>query len=129
MRQNHRIRVAGYIFVSVESQIEGHSLDAQRNEIERWCKQWGYELARIYVEERKSAYTDRIERRPMMVSLPQDAKSGRFDIVAVHNFDRWSRNLEVQRQALQRLRDAKVGFTSVSEDIYLTTPSRTEATS
>ena len=121
MKQSRHLRVAGYIRVSDESQIEGHSLDAQRTEIRRWCEQRGYDLVRIYIELGKSAHTDRIERRPQLVALLRDAEAGQFDIVVVHNIDRWSRNVGVQRQALQRLVNAKVGFASVSEDIDFTT--------
>ncbi len=35
--------------------------------------------------------------------------------------DRWARNVGVQRQALQRLGDARVGFASVSENVDFTT--------
>ena len=57
------------------------------------------------------------------MALLQDAKVGKFDIVVVHTIDRWSRNVGVQRQALQMLGDAKVGFASVTEDFDFTTPS------
>ena len=117
-----RLRSAGYVRVSDESQVEGHSLDAQRNEITRWCKQNDYELVRIYSEEGRSAHTERIDRRGELVALLRAAEAGDFDVVVVHNIDRWSRNVGVQRQALQRLGDAKVGFASVREDIDFTTP-------
>lgn len=57
------------------------------------------------------------------MALLQDAKADKFDIVVVHTIDRWSRNVGVQRQALQMLGDAKVGFASVTEDFDFTTPS------
>ena len=85
-----------------ESQVEGHSLDAQRKEITRWCKQNDYELVRIYSEEGRPAHTERIDRRGELVALLRDAEAGDFDVVVVHNIDRWSRNVGVQRQALQR---------------------------
>ena len=65
----------------------------------------------------------RIDRRPKLVTLLEDAKGDQFDIVAVHMIDRWSRNVGVQRQALQMLGDAGVGFASVMEDFDFTTPS------
>ena len=36
--------------------------------------------------------------------------------------DRWARNVGVQRQALQRLGDAKVSFASATEDFDFTSP-------
>ena len=59
-------RAAAYIRVSDESQVEGYSLEAQRAEITRWCQRRGYDLVKVYVEEGKSAHTDRIDRRPQL---------------------------------------------------------------
>jgi hypothetical protein len=36
-RADQAKRVAGYRRVSDESQVDGHSLDAQLSEIQRWC--------------------------------------------------------------------------------------------
>lgn len=116
-------RVVAYLRVSDPSQVEKHSLAAQKVDIERWCSRRGGELVQVYSEEGKSAYTERIERRPVLMALLQDAKAGKFDIVVVHTIDRWSRNVGVQRQALQMLGDAKGGFVSVTEDFDFTTPS------
>jgi DNA invertase Pin-like site-specific DNA recombinase len=114
-------RVVGYARVSDPSQTEGHSLDAQRAEIERWCVRNGHTLVRFYSEEGISARSERIERRPQLVRLLQDAAAGEFDLVAVHMIDRWARNVGVQRQALQKLGEARVGFASVSENVDFTT--------
>ncbi len=46
-----RVRAAGYIRVSDESQVDGHSLEAQRREIRRYCEAQGYELVAIYADE------------------------------------------------------------------------------
>ena len=74
MRRANRKKVAGtraaaYIRVSDESQVQGHSLDAQRSEIERWCQRNGYELALVYSDEGVSAHTDLIEKRPQLMRL------------------------------------------------------------
>ena len=68
-----------YIRVSDESQLDGHSLDAQRAEIERWCESKGFQLVKVYVEEGKSAHTDRMDRRPKLMALLQDANAGQFE--------------------------------------------------
>jgi hypothetical protein len=118
-KQASTIRVVAYVRVSDPSQVEKHSLAAQKVDIEHWCSRRGYKLVRVYCEEGKSAYT---ERRPVLMTLFQDAKAGEFDIVVVNTIDRWSRNVGVQRQSLQMLGDAKVGFASVTEDFDFTTP-------
>lgn len=116
------MRAAGYIRVSDESQVETNSLEAQRREIARHCERQQYELVRFYSDEGVSAHTEQIERRPQLVALLEDASRGQFDVVIVHTLDRWARNVGVQRQALQRLGDAHVGFASVTESIDFTTP-------
>ena len=54
------------------------------------------------------------------MALLRDAKANQFDIVVVHTIDRWSRNVGVQRQALQMLGDADVGFAFLAAFLDLT---------
>jgi len=117
-----KIRVAGYIRVSDESQVEGYSLQAQRREIARYCQNHEGDLVRVYADEGVSAHTDRIEKRPELTRLLEDARHRQFDVVVVHTLDRWARNTGVQRQALQILGECDVGFASVTEDLDFTTP-------
>ena len=115
-------RAAGYIRVSDESQIETNSLEAQRREIARYCQRQGHDLVRFYADEGVSAHTEQLVRRPQLLALLDDSSRGQFDVVIVHTLDRWSRNVGVQRQALQRLGEAHAGFASVTESIDFTTP-------
>ncbi len=115
-------RTATIIRVSDESQVEGHSLEAQRLGIEHWCQQRGYVLFKEYTEAGVSAHTDEIEKRPELLRLLQDAEQGEFDIVVVHTLDRLARKLSIQMQALSRLAKAGVGFASVNDPFDATTP-------
>jgi len=115
-------RAAAYVRVSTEEQTEGYSLDAQRREVTRYCERQGFDLVRVYADEGVSAHTEKIEKRPQLCALLADAASGEFDVVVVHTIDRWARNVGVQREALQRLGEANVGFASVTENIDFTTP-------
>jgi len=121
--QNKGNRATGYIRVSDVSQVDGHSLGAQRREIEQWCTKNRYVLVKVYEDAGVSAHTDQVEKRPELSRLLQDAKKAAFDIVVVHTLDRWARNVGVQRQTLQRLGEANVGFASVMEGMDYTTPS------
>lgn len=112
----------GYVRVSSEMQLEGHSLAAQRNEIARFCERERHERLRIYADEGVSAHTDLIEKCPQLAALLDDVATGAFDLVIVHTIDRWARNVGVQRQALQWLGAANVGFASVTESIDFSTP-------
>ncbi len=115
-------RTATIIRVSDESQVEGHSLDAQRLGIERWCEQRGYVLLKEYREAGVSAHTDEIQKRPELLRLLADAERGEFDIVVVHTLDRLARKLSIQMQALARLAKAGVGFASVNDPFDYSTP-------
>lgn len=115
-------RTAAIIRVSDESQVEGHSLDAQRLGIERWCQQRGYVLLKEYREAGVSAHTDEIQKRPELLRLLADAERGEFDIVVVHTLDRLARKLSIQMQALGRLAKAGVGFASVNDPFDYSTP-------
>jgi DNA invertase Pin-like site-specific DNA recombinase len=115
-------RAVAYVRVSSEMQLEGHSLDAQRAEIARYCERERHTLLRTYADEGVSAHTDDIAHRPQLAALLEDARGGGFDVVVVHTIDRWARNVGVQRQALQLLGTAGVGFASVIESIDFTTP-------
>ena len=86
--------MVAYTRVSDPSQVEGHSLDAQKADIIRWCQRRGYELISTYVEDGKSARSERIERRPKIMALLEDAKARQFDIVVVHTIDRGPGTLE-----------------------------------
>ncbi len=115
-------RVAAYTRVSDESQVDGHSLDAQLSEITRWCEQNGRELVAVFTDAGVSAYTDKIAKRPEFARLLDEADAGAFDVVVVHTLDRWARNSAVLAQSLARLGNAGVGFASVTEQIDHTTP-------
>ena len=117
-----RMSVVGYVRVSTDDQVDNHSLDAQRREITRYCERQDYQLAGFFTDEGVSAYTEEVSKRPQLVALLEAAASRSFDVVIVHTLDRWARNIGVQRQALQRLGDANVGFASVTENIDFTTP-------
>lgn len=116
-------RAVGYVRVSTEEQVDGHSLLAQRREIERYATQHGLTLVAFYADEGVSAHTDRIEKRPQLCALLGDSARGMFDVVLVHTLDRWARNIRVQSEAFERLGRAGVGFVSLTENFDFTTAS------
>ncbi len=116
------MRAVAYLRVSDESQVAGYSLAAQEAQVRSYCQRMTYELVRVYRDEGVSAHSDKIEKRPELCALLAAAARGEFDVVVVHTIDRWARNVGVQRDALQRLGRAGVGFASVSENIDFTTP-------
>jgi site-specific DNA recombinase len=51
-----------------------------------------------------------------------DAETGAFDAIVVHKLDRFSRNLRITLETLERLDKSGVGFVSLPEDMDFTTP-------
>lgn len=83
------LRVAGYIRVSNEEQTEGFSLDAQKRAIERWTRERGGVLVKIYADEGLSGRTI---NRTAFQQLRRDASNHNFDAVVVHKWDRFGRS-------------------------------------
>jgi len=81
--------MAGYVRVSSEEQVDNFSLDAQRRAIERRVEANGGVLVGMYTDEGVSG---RLLNRPGFSAMLADAKRGRFDVLVVHKFDRFSRN-------------------------------------
>src|SRR3954462_2786101 len=103
-------RVALYVRVSSDEQIEGFSLDAQERAIVDYCLDHNYRVVARYRDEGVSARTDDLRKRPEFRRLLEDAEAGRFDVLIVHKLDRFARNLRVTLETLDRLERAGVGF-------------------
>ena len=116
------LRAALYYRVSSEEQVEGYSLDAQQRAMAAYCQAHGWALVREYRDEGKSAWTDDVSKRPAFARMLEDAEAGLVDVVVVHKLDRFSRNLLVTLETLQRLEAAGVGFVSITEAMDFTTP-------
>ena len=115
-------RAALYVRVSTEEQVEGYSLEAQDRAGRLYCDAHGWEIIDVYRDEGRSARTDDLARRPAFQQLLADAEAGHFDVIVVHKLDRFSRNLRVTLETLERLQTWGVGFVSISEQMDFTTP-------
>jgi len=112
-------RVAGYIRVSTDEQLDGYSLSAQEKAIYDFASLKGWQVVTIYREEGRSAKSD---LRPVFQQMIDDAKAGHFDVIAVHKLDRFSRSLIDVMTYLNMLNDHNVSFVSVTEDFDFSTP-------
>jgi DNA invertase Pin-like site-specific DNA recombinase len=116
------MRAALYARVSSEEQVEGYSLDAQDRAGRLYCEAHDWDIVQVYRDEGKSARTDDLSKRPDFHRLLADAEAGLLDVIVVHKLDRFSRNLRVTLETLERLEQAGVGFVSISEQMDFTTP-------
>jgi site-specific DNA recombinase len=114
------LRVAIYLRVSTGDQVQGHSLDAQRNSTHLLVQRRGWVLVEEYVDAGRSAKPG--AHRPALEQLLQDAQRGLFDVVVVDKVDRFYRHLRGLLQTLDTLNEADVSFISVRENIDLSTP-------
>lgn len=87
------IRVVLYIRVSTEEQAKyGYSLKSQLDRLKEYCKQKGYKIIEIYIDEGKTART-KLKNRKELLKLVEDAKEEKFDRIIVWRLDRWFRNV------------------------------------
>ena len=109
------MRVAGYIRVSTADQAtHGYSLAAQTELIKRYCEQNHNTLVKIYADEGVSA-SKALHKRHGIISLLEDAESGRFDTIVFKDLTRWSRNPSQFYAVQDRLDKCKVSWIAIEQ--------------
>ena len=98
------LRVAIYTRVSSEMQLDGYSLDFQKQACEEFAGRMGWKKENFtyYCDPAKSGRND---KRPEFQKMIRDAQSGRFDVLVVHKLDRFMRNWTLCTQYLKILID------------------------
>lgn len=81
-------RVALYARFSSDNQ-RSESIDAQVRAMKAYCKQHNFTVVETYIDEAKSATTD---RRPAFQRMINDSNTHSFNILLVHKLDRFARN-------------------------------------
>lgn len=111
-------RAALYLRVSSEEQVEGFSLDGQREHLTGFARTSGYEVAGVYTDAGISGKD--MEHRPDLLRLLADAKDGKFDIVLVWKTNRLSRRLKDLLVILETFEGTGVAYRSATEPQYET---------
>ena len=81
-------KVALYARFSSDNQ-RSESIDAQLRAMRSYCEQHKFVIVETYVDEAKSATTD---RRPAFQQMINDSSTHSFNILLVHKLDRFARN-------------------------------------
>ena len=81
-------KVALYARFSSDNQ-RSESIDAQIRAMQAYCQQHKFVIVETYIDEAKSATTD---RRPAFQRMISDSSTHRFNILLVHKLDRFARN-------------------------------------
>lgn len=105
-------RVALYVRVSSEMQMEGFSLDMQLKEMRDFAAKENWTIVREYLE---GGYSAKSAERPQFQILLRDARLHMFDGLLVHKLDRLYRNLLELLQFVQMLRQQEITLVSVYE--------------
>ena len=106
-------RVSLYARYSTDMQ-RTESITAQIRAMEQYCKQQHWSVVAKYIDEAKSATTD---RRPQFLQMIEDSSQKQFDIVLVHKLDRFSRNRYDSAFYKRKLKRNGVTLCSVLERI------------
>lgn len=113
------IKAAIYCRVSTEEQaVGGHSIEAQRQELIKYCHAFDYEIFDHYIDAGFSAGT---MERPALQKLLQDA--GKYQVVIVWRLDRISRDMADLMKILEIFENHRVAFKSKTENFDTSTAS------
>lgn len=107
-------QVVGYTRVSTDGQIDKFGLDAQREMIQTYCDEHGYEIVKWYVEQGVSGVKD---ARPEFDKLLYgEIENPPICAVIVAKNDRVARDINVYYYFKMLLRKKNIDLVSVSED-------------
>lgn len=113
-------KVACYVRVSTENQIENYSIDEQTERLKSYCKAKDYTVYRIYTD---GGYSGGNTNRPALQEMLKDIESKKVDAVLVYKLDRLSRS---QKDTLSLIEDKflanGIDFISMSENFDTSSP-------
>ena len=108
------------IYARVSTTNHGQDPQLQTREMREYCERRGWQISGEYVDVGISGSKD---SRPELNRLMADAKQRRFDAVCVWKLDRFGRSLRHLVNALADLESLGVSFTSIKDNLDLSTPS------
>jgi len=113
-------KAVGYVRVSTTIQAkEGESLTTQRQQIDDFAKQKGWQLECIYADEGISGTT--IKYRTYFKKLIEDAKKGKFEVVIFTKLSRFARNAREYMISSHELEKHGISLFGIKENIDPTT--------
>ena len=111
---------AAYERVSTEEQAsEGHSIEVQKEAIERYLKTKGDQLYRHYTD---AGFSGASMERPELQALLEDARAGKFQGLVVLKTDRLSRKLRDILNIVESLKEMGIAFWTIDQGYDTSTP-------
>jgi DNA invertase Pin-like site-specific DNA recombinase len=108
------MKLAAYLRVSTESQVDGLGLDIQRDAVRRWCKDHGHRIAATFTDAGVSGTKDAADRPGLTGALAAIAEGRAAGLVA-YRLDRLARSLTVQEAVLSQV--WKIGGEAFTVDV------------
>lgn len=113
-------RVAIYVRVSTDIQVDGYSIDEQLERLEKYCEAREWIIYDKYID---PGFSGSNINRPAMLKMIKDIREGKIDLVLVYKLDRLSRS---QKDTLYLIEEEflpnGVDFISMSENFDTSTP-------
>ena len=120
VKEVNKIKAGLYARVSTDMQVEGYSIDAQKELLVNFAKSKEYSSYKFYID---GGYSGKDLNRPAIQELMRDVENHEIDTVIVFKLDRISRS---QRDTLYLIEEVfnkyNVGFISVRENFDTTSP-------
>lgn len=109
-----------YCRVSTDIQMEGYSIDAQKDFLKSYCKMHEIDNYEFYID---GGYSGSNINRPDMQRLIEDVEDHKIDIVVVFKLDRLSRSQKDTLYLIEEVFNANdCGFVSIKENFDTNTP-------
>src|SRR5215468_2096236 len=112
-------RAAIYLRVSTEGQVDGTSIDTQRDQCRRVARRHGFAVAGEYVD---AGVSGAASSRPALAELFAAAGAGEIDVILVAKLDRLGRSLLHLLELFEGLDALGVRVLSAGEGIDTRTP-------
>lgn len=113
------MKVALYSRVSHEEQLKGYSIQAQRDELEKYAKEHGYE----YEHYTDGGYSGGKIDRPELKRLLSDVEKDRIKLILFCKLDRWFRSVSLYYKIQDVLDTHKCAWVCIQEDYETETSS------
>ena len=115
--KNKKIRCYVYIRVSTTMQVDGYSLDAQRDKLRKYAEYQNMEIVQEFADEGKSGKS--VEGRPEFQRMLDNIEESKDDVqfVLVFKLSRFGRNAADVLNSLQRMQDFGVNLICVEYGI------------
>ena len=112
-------RVAIYVRVSSEEQVDGYSLAAQERVCREIARKRNWTVVGLYSDPGHSGKND---KRPGFQRMINHAKQQKFQAILFHKLDRFTRNAENALRYFKELNEYDVTIASATEEFDYTTP-------